>query len=198
MPDERRLLERWSSGDEHAAEVLLQRCLDPLTRFFSAKTSSPVEDLVQETLVRCVARRANLQPGSSFRAYMFTVARHLLYEEFKKASRRATLDPEATSLADLGTSPSSACARDQRKRLMQQALREIPLQSQLILELFYWEGLSVGEVADALDVPPGTVKSRLHRARGQLKLQLAKVGVGHPALAETLERVERWADASVP
>lgn len=196
MSNERELLERWSGGDETAAEAMLELCLDPLARFFSGKVNGPIDDLVQETLLRCLARRASLAPGSSFRAYMFTVARHLLYEQFRRAARHGSFDPEQTSIADLGTSPSSALNRDQEKRLMQAALRELPVQSQLILELFYWEELSVSDLAVTLEIPAGTVKSRLHRARGQLREKLGAIGRTDAALPGTLEQLTRWDDST--
>lgn len=195
MTDERTLLASWSDGDDAAATALMDRCVDPLARFFRGKVGGPVDDFVQETLVRCLARRASLAPGSSFRAYMFTVARHLLFEHFRRTAKREVLDADAISLADLAPSPSSALRRSSEQRLMQAALREIPLQSQLVLELFYWEELSVAELATVLEIPEGTVKSRLHRARAQLKAKLEAIGHNDDLLPQTLERIQVWESA---
>jgi DNA-directed RNA polymerase specialized sigma24 family protein len=72
------------------------------------------------------------------------------------------------------------------------AMRTIPLDSQIALELFYWEDLGVAEMAAVLAVPVGTVKSRLHRARTQLRAQLAVVGQGDADLDRTLSLVDDW------
>lgn len=174
----------------------MDQCVDPLARFFRGKVHGAVEDFVQETLVRCVARHESLAPDSSFRAYMFTVARHLLFAHYRKSSGREQFDVDDLSLADLSPSPSSHLHRDHKKRLMCAALREIPLQSQLVLELYYWEELSVPEVATVLEIPVGTVKSRLHRARAQLREKVEVVGRNDVALAGTLEGLRRWDEAS--
>lgn len=196
MEDERILLRRWGDGDREAAATLLEQCLDPLARFFRGKVQGSVDDLVQETLMRCLARRQSLAPGSSFRAYMFTVARNLLFEQFRRAPRQAALDPEQMSLADLSPTPSAVVGRGREQQLMMAALREIPIESQLLLELYYWEELSVAELADVTGVPMGTVKSRLHRARRLLRAQLETIGRADPKLADTLSRIDQWDQAS--
>jgi RNA polymerase sigma-70 factor (ECF subfamily) len=188
------LLHAWGNGDRAAARTLLDRYLDPLARFFRGK-SSDVDDAVQETMTRCLALRKALEPGSSFRAYLFAVARNLLYEQFRRASRMGTLDPEQMSLVDLSPTPSSVVQRRRDQRLMLAAMRRIPLDSQLALELFYWEGLGVAEIGHVLDVPVGTVKSRLHRARAQLRTELERVGKDDPLYATTLGELDAWESA---
>jgi RNA polymerase sigma factor (sigma-70 family) len=192
MVDDLELLDAWAAGDRDAAAVLLERYLDPVARFFRGKVTGDVEDFAQEAFTRCLARRRGLAPGSSFRAYLFAVARNLLYEHHRKAPRLAALDPEQVSLVELATSPSIVLHRSREQRLMMAALRAIPLDSQLAIELFYWEELSSAEMASVLEIPIGTVKSRLHRARAQLKRQLELIGRDDPALDVTLTQVAEW------
>ncbi len=191
MAEDLDLLHAWGNGDRAAAQTLLDRYLDPLARFFRGK-SNDVDDSVQETLTRCLALRKTLEPGSSFRAYLFAVARNLLYEQFRRAAKIETLDPEQVSLVDFSPTPSSVVQRRRDQRLMLAAMRRIPLDSQLALELFYWENLGVAEIGHVLGVPAGTVKSRLHRARGQLRSELERVGKDDPLYAATLSEIDAW------
>jgi RNA polymerase sigma factor (sigma-70 family) len=190
--DDLELLDAWGGGDREAAAELLDRHVEMLARFFRGKAGAEVDDFVQEVFTRCLARRTSLEPGTSFRAYAFTIARNLLFEHYRKAGRRALFDPDHTSLADLGPTPSAVVHRDREQRLMMAAMRTIPLDSQIALELFYWEDLGVAEMAAVLAVPVGTVKSRLHRARTQLRAQLAVVGQGDADLDRTLSLVDDW------
>lgn len=190
--DDLALLDAWAAGDREAAATLLDRYVDPLGRFFRGKVIGDVEDCVQETFTRCLARRRGLEPGSSFRAYLFATARNLIYERFRKAARGRPIDPQQISLADLGPTPSSIIHRDRERQLMMSALQRIPVESQLAIELYYWEGLSVAEMASVLEIPPGTVKSRLHRARGQLRRQIESFDPADAGVRDSLTRLEGW------
>jgi RNA polymerase sigma factor (sigma-70 family) len=82
------------------------------------------------------------------------------------------------SIAHLTGSPSRIVALRQEQHAVLAALHELPLDLQIALELYYWEELTVGEVAQVLEVPEGTVKSRLHRARQLLRERLDAAGDG--------------------
>lgn len=190
------LLDAWLAGDRVAAGELLDRHIEGLSRFFRGKVAGEVDDYIQETFTRCLARRTNLEAGSSFRAYLFAVARNLLCEHFRNTARRP-VDPALVSVADLSPNASAALRRADDRRLLLDALRRIPIDSQLTLELFYWESLSLAEMASVLEVPAGTVKSRLHRARGQLRRELETFGNGDPQLSTSLECLDEWSKRPV-
>ncbi len=191
VSDDLALLDAWIGGDRVAAGELLDRHIEGLSRFFRGKVMGDVEDHIQEAFTRCLARRQSLEPGSSFRAYLFAVARNLLCEQLRKAARQP-VDPALVSVADLSPNASAALRRADDRRLLLDALSQIPIDSQLTLELYYWENLSVDEVARVLEVPAGTVKSRLHRARSQLRQRLETLGEGHPQLSASLECLDEW------
>lgn len=176
--DDAELLRRWRSGDTGAGDALLRSCFPSLSRFFRDKVTGEEEDLVQQTLLGCVESRETIRDASQFRVFMFRIARNRLYDRLRRQLR---LDERIvvadTSLHDMGASPSSMVARDERQHLMLEALRRIPLEQQLVLELSYWEGLTAKEIGEVLEVNPNTVRSRLHRAREALREQLATMGV---------------------
>jgi RNA polymerase sigma-70 factor (ECF subfamily) len=189
------LVESWRAGDRSAGDQLFVRHFDSVFRFFAGKIHGDVEDLVQTTFMACVEGKEAYRGESSFRTYMFAVARRLLYRHWRTRSRRPQIDFAVTSLEDLGPSPSAAVRGREEQRLLLEALRRIPLQQQIALELHYWEQLSGKEIALVLDIPEGTVRSRLRLARAALEEQLCKLGSDPELLESTLGNLERWAES---
>ena len=159
---------------------MLRRYFDNLYRFFSSKIDDEVEDLIQVTLLACVRYQKSLEGVESFRAYLFTVARNELFRHLKRRAKRDVVDFTDASVIALGISPTSVVARRQQQQRLVAALRSLPVDLQLLLELHYWEGLSTSELASVADAPQGTIKSRLRRARTLLAeaLQSAEAAVG--------------------
>jgi RNA polymerase sigma factor (sigma-70 family) len=174
--DSLELLDAWRGGDAEAGSALVAEHFEEVSRFFRAKLGDDVEDLIQETFLACVEGRDRIE--GSFRGYLFGVATRRLFQHLRSRYKH-DLDGSVSSLADLGSTPSEGVARNQRAELIRAALRRIPLEAQLILELSYWEGLSGAEIAAALDIEPGTVRSRLSRARSRLRELVIELG-GEP------------------
>lgn len=178
-PDDFALLDAWTQGDAKAGDALLRRHFASLYRFFSSKVDDGAEDLVQTTLLRCIESRDRFARRSSFRTYLFTVARNTFIDRLRKRLRAPNaLDFAEVSLVDLRTSPSAAAARDEEHAALIAALRALPLEIQMAVELTYWEGLNAVEVAEISGVTPSSVRSRLTRARQALRTLL-------PNLAES-------------
>jgi RNA polymerase sigma-70 factor (ECF subfamily) len=189
--DDRELLDAWRGGDQVAGSELFERHFDALYRFFRNKAAGPVEDLVQDTFLACVRRKDAVR---DFRTYLFTVARHELYEHWRTSGKRAEdVEIGEISLADLGTSPSGVVARRAEHQLLLRALRAIPLDLQIALELTYWEGMDGPELAEVLGVPEGTVRSRLRRARELLEERMAELASDPGVLQSTTADFDKWA-----
>jgi len=172
-PDDFELLVRWRSGDRQAGAELTSRHLASLTRFFASKLDVGVSDLVQTTLLQCVEARDRFEGRASFRTWLFVVARNVLHDRLRRQWRvRGGVDLSAVSLVDLATSPSRLVARDQRHAALIDALRSLPIDFQIAIELTYWEGLNATEVGEVLGVPASTVRTRLTRARRRLSRDL--------------------------
>ncbi|MBK6516405.1 MAG: sigma-70 family RNA polymerase sigma factor [Polyangiaceae bacterium] len=186
------LFEAWRAGDASAGEALFERHFDAIYRFFDAKIRADVADLVQRTFLGCVESRERFRGASSFRVFLFAIARHELYQYFRAKRRDAALDFGVSSIADLTPSPSTLARARSERECLQQALRALPLEQQLAVELHYWEGLSGPELAAILEVPEGTVRSRLRRALEGLRDRLAQTPpLGAPPGAD----LEAWARA---
>ena len=167
------LLEAWRNGDRKAGDILVQRYIRPIARFFRHKLREVEDDLVQRTFLGCVEGATRFEGRSSFRTFLFAIARNVLLEHLRALQRSGQragdeFDPGLSSLSALGPSPSQALADKQSTLRLLDALRQIPVDSQLLLELYYWEELSIAELAHVLEVPEGSVKRRLHEARQRL------------------------------
>jgi RNA polymerase sigma-70 factor (ECF subfamily) len=187
------LLERWGQGDQTAGRQLFERHFDALYRFYCNKVNDGVEDLVQQTFLACIEGRARFRREASFRTYMFQTARHLLYAHYRTLQRKGQPDFEVQSVADMGTSPSGLLGREQEERCLLEALRSVSLQHQLILELYFWEDLSGPEIAEILEVPEPTVRSRIRLATERLRAQMIALADGDARLRDTADDLDAWA-----
>src|SRR5690606_28776691 len=161
-----------------------------------AKLGSDLDDLVQKTFVACVEAKLRLRADTSFRAYLFACARHVLCDELRRQYRgQAHLDPDTHSVADLATTPSQAVVRKREHRLLLLALRTIPLNYQVAIELFYWEGLTGPEIASVLGIPEGTVRTYLNRGRAALTRAIRALEASEAEVRSTLDNLERWASS---
>ncbi len=188
------LFEAWRGGEAAAGTALFERYFDPLYRFLRGKVDTAVEDLLQQTFLACVKRKDALREGAKFRSYLFTVARHELFEHWRQRRKRAgDVDVGELSIKDLGTSPSGVVARQAEHRLLLRALQSIPLDLQIALELHYWEGMTGPELAEVLGIPEGTVRSRLRRAQEALEAAMTELAEDPESLASTRAGLDNWA-----
>lgn len=192
--DDERLLRAWRDGDQDAGNALVDRHFSTVYRFFRSKVDDDVEDLTQRTFLASMEGLERLRRDRDFRAYLLGIARRLLLRRFRdQAIRGRYEDPMMVSAAELGGSPSQEVAAADERRLLLLGLRRIPLDLQICLELHYWEGMAVADIAEVLSVPPGTVKSRLHRAREQLRLRIQDMHDDANLVESTISDLARWA-----
>jgi RNA polymerase sigma-70 factor (ECF subfamily) len=134
-------------------------------RFFANRAHAEAADLTQQTFTQATEAADSLQSSSSFRAYLVAIARNVLYSHLRRRWRGPReLESLATSLPAPNTSPSEGAARQQFRAIIGAALSRLPLDLQILLEIHFWEGLTLREVADVFSIPEGTAKSRLNRA----------------------------------
>jgi RNA polymerase sigma factor (sigma-70 family) len=172
---DREILAAWRDGDRAAGSELFERHFEALYRFFRNKCDDGIDDLIQQTLLACVKARDGFREDASFRTWLLTIARHELYAHWRARQRDAAREVGEVSLVDLGTSPSGTVARRREHQLLLVALRSIPLDLQVALELFYWEQLEGAELAEVLGIPEGTARSRLRRAREAIAAKIAEL-----------------------
>ena len=197
--DDKALLLAWRNGDEDAGNALVQRHFPVVFRFFHSKVAEGVEDLAQRTFLGCVESADAYRGDGSFRAFVLGIARRQLLLHLRARYRRdAVFDPATQSVQEFATpsgrSPSAVMAARDDERLLVAALRRLPIDFQIAVELFYWEELPIEEIAQVLEVAVGTVKSRLARARDMLRRHVAEL-TSAPGLAPppATDDLDHWA-----
>ena len=194
-PDEE-LYRAWALGDRRAGSRLVDRFVRPIARFFANKIAdvADAEELVAETF-EIVARKLGDYGGTgSFRSYLFGIAHNVMRNYLKKKRRGGReIDPETDAIAALGPSPTTAIGARREHQLLLRALRAVPIDDQVLLELGYFEQMSRTEIAAALDWPAGTVASRMRRAHERLEEMLAKLAEEPALLQSTVHGLADWA-----
>ena len=194
VPTDRELLERWSRGDRAAGNQLFQRHFDSISAFFETKVDRDVDELVQSTFMACVQSIQSFRLESSFRTFLFAIARRKLYRYYRSKRRHGNkLDFNVTSVADLATGARTNMAKSEEKQLLLHALTALPVEQQILIELFYWEGMDGAALAEVLDIPAATVRSRLYRARAALRESLAKQERAPRSATRSIEDFDAWA-----
>jgi len=183
VSDDAQLLRAWADGDDRAGASLFRRHFDALYRFFRTKAPDHYEDLIQTTMLECVRSKERFRGDAPFRAFLFGVARHCLLHHFRSRFRdRLDFDASSSSVADLDPRPSTLAARNAEHHRLLEAMRSIPVDLQVVLELHYWEDMGTKDLSTALEIPQGTVKSRLRRAREALR-EVLESGAVTPRIA---------------
>ncbi len=140
------------------------------------------EDVVQEAILRAM-RFVDGCRGTNVRAWILTIVRHAAYDWLRRYRPQELIQmPDELPDAAQATGPDAALLADERRTLLRQALAQLPLASREVLLLREIEGLSYLAIAELVQVPIGTVMSRLSRARDQLAALVSQHPIdGRPA-----------------
>ena len=139
------------------------------------------EDAAQETFIQAWLHLATFRPQASLRSWLYRIGINAAADMLRKQKRILPDDLDDLQLQDPQPGPEGLFSQQEQTVLIQKAVLSLPEASQAILVLREYEGLSYHEIADALDIPLGTVMSRLNYARKLLKNKLA------PALFQQAE-----------
>lgn len=175
MDNDLALLDRWRTGDLKAGQDLFARHFGDVYRFLQHKVGGEADDLVQRTFAACVESRDTFRGHSSFRTYLFAIARNQLYSYLRSLPKAEHVDFEMTSIAQLVTSLVSQLGRLRQVEQLRLALAQLPAEQQLLLELHYWHELDAAGLAEVFETTPGNVRVRLLRARTALRDAMGKV-----------------------
>lgn len=194
MPDtdqrsDEQLLEAYRQGESGAFPTLIRRYHDDLLRFLVRLSGNRVvaEDAFQETFLQVHLSAESFDTSRRFKPWLFTIAANKARDAMRKNSRRRALDLSAPvegngganasggggggggkSFVDLlevdVPAPGQPIEDEERAKLVQKAVDELPWSLREILLLAYFQRMSYSQIADTLEIPLGTVKSRLHAA----------------------------------
>jgi RNA polymerase sigma-70 factor (ECF subfamily) len=179
-PSDESLLARLKAGEEDALEVLIERYKRPLFGYLNRLLgcTAEAEDVFQETFMRVVKHLPRFEEGRRVRPWVYAIASNLVKNVYRSRSYRekTSLDqvdgqegePLSGRLAAISVAPIDAVSSSERANLVRVAVEKLTPVSRDALVLFYFQGLAYEEIAETLEVPLGTVKSRIHNALAKL------------------------------
>lgn len=177
MADDQQLMARVKRGEESALELLFARWEGPLFAFFYRLGCPPtwVEDLVEEVLVTVYRQRHRYDIDRPFPPWLFGIARLVWKDHLRHRGReRAHTAPfeAATRVPTSDLGPSDLAETGEEAETVARAIRQLPDGQKEAFILRHYHGLSYEEIAQALKVPLGTAKWRIHEAVGRLEALL--------------------------
>jgi RNA polymerase sigma-70 factor (ECF subfamily) len=177
--DDRALVERCRRGDLAAFEPLVEKYRQRVWRLAYRYLGDRDEarDVAQEAFVKAWQALPSFRGQSAFYTWLFRIAVNVATDRARqRAARGRAFGAERVSeeewerlMADPGAAPDAAAARAEQRARIRRALGTLPEHHRTIIMLSDLEGLSYREIADVLDIPMGTVMSRLHHARRRLR-----------------------------
>jgi len=173
--DDQGLIDACRAGQTEAYGTLVQRYQDRLFPTVLRLTGSVEDalDLVQETFLRAYEKLNLFQGESSFYTWVYRIAVNLALSGRRKRSwLRLSDTPQAEAADRSETDPALPLERAERERIVQEALNALAPDHRAVVVLKEFDGLRYEEIAAILGVPVGTVRSRLHRARCDLRERL--------------------------
>lgn len=185
MSDETRTIRRCLAGDEQAYRELVGRYQRQVYSLAlrMVRQAEDAEDIAQETFVRMFRVLDRYDLERPFGAWLFTIASRLCIDHLRRR-RTAPVplyhrEPDSgeereIEVADTGPPPDEAAQRGEEERRVQGLIDSLPAHYRIVVMLRHQHDLSYDEIAEALGLPLGTVKARIHRARALLALRLER------------------------
>ncbi|AEE97777.1 RNA polymerase sigma factor [Mahella australiensis] len=167
-----------SRGDKAAMEVLIYRYHDSIYRYIYRLTASEsaAQDLAQETFLHAIQALHNGRPPRSFRPWLYSIASNLCRDMWRSGHY---LHEKACDMSDMDVPCDSdggivdLLERQQLRMRVIEAVTSLPMDVRQPVVLHFYEDMKVKDIAAVMDIPEGTVKSRLHRAYKLLKGRLS-------------------------
>jgi RNA polymerase sigma-70 factor (ECF subfamily) len=185
---EAELLLKAARGDEAAFLLLYERHRTVVFRFACRMLGRPelAEDVMQECFLSVLRRPEAYQPQrASLRTYLCAIARHLAFRQLRKMGQETTVDEplEETSAAvtPLAGDPLREVIAGEAASAVRAAVERLPPLQREAVVLFEYQEMSLADIAAVCETDVGTIKSRLHRARGRLRRVLRPLLAGKPA-----------------
>jgi len=182
LEEEREWLRNVGEGDREAFGRLVSRYMRRAYYGALGLVGSHADalDLSQEAFVRAFAARASIDPERPFYTWYYQILRRLCFNQGRDRRNRQRLQDEAQSwLVEVAAggsgTPEQNIEREQRQRAMRSAIEDLPDAEREIIVLRELEELSYLEIAELLEIPKGTVMSRLYAARKRLAANLVEL-----------------------
>jgi RNA polymerase sigma-70 factor (ECF subfamily) len=174
------LLESVKNGDQAAFRVLLIRHNVRIYRFVLRLTGdrSIAEEVVGDVFLEVWRHAARFEMKSQVLTWLLAIARHKALATLRRRSE-SQLDNEEFLLTaeDPADNPEECLEKQDRGTALRVCLQQLSPSHREVIDLVYYHGRSVGEVAEIIGIPPSTVKTRMHYARSRLAILLEQAGI---------------------
>ena len=190
-------------GDQRGYEQLTRRYQDRLFTSVLHDAGCPVlaEEIVQDAFVRAFLHLGNFRKESNFYTWLYRIALNVRSNYFRRRNRMLPLEALGQESDQISTahrdSPPRSLERDEEQHQVREALKRLEEHHRTVLVLREFDGFDYQTIADLLDVKVGTVRSRLSRAREQMKRELTTYVAGSNATALSGAKVREESDCSV-
>jgi RNA polymerase sigma-70 factor (ECF subfamily) len=164
--------------DDHGEfDRLVARWQQPIRRLCARMTGDVHrgEDLKQETFVRLFEKRKDYQPTGKFSTFLWRIALNLCYDELRRQNRRREVlssgDDEHANMCDMAAdapSPDARAAASEEGEMVRKALLQLPEMYRAVIVLRHYEDMKLAKIAEVLEIPEGTVNSRMAEALARL------------------------------
>lgn len=194
-----KLVDRWAGGDAEAGNELVRHHYTSVFRFFELRIPRAADDLTQRTFLACIESLRRRSLHTSFRSYLFGVARNQMHMHLRVTARRGALKSFADdeNRPEEKTSLTGLFARSEEQQLLLHALVALPPDSQIAMQLFYWDELTAAEIGEVVDAPTSTVTTRLSRAREKIRGHLELMEVDPATRASITQNLARWTQSLI-
>jgi len=174
------LIRRCLAGDQKAYRDLVRRYQRPVFSVVvrMVRRSEDAEDITQETFVRMFRALERYDPERPFTAWLFTIASRLAIDHLRRRrvqtvslsqSEPGSSEEHQIDVEDQGLKPDEITSHHEEEQRTQDLIDSLPEHYRIVVLLRHQQDLSYEEIAEALNLPLGTVKARIHRARAILK-----------------------------
>lgn len=176
------LVQQTRRGNRDAFAVLVERHQDGVVNLVYRLVWNWEEalDIAQETFVRAYEALSTFQPERRFKPWLYRIAANISYDYLRRQQRLEAFGPDGhLSVKANATSADPHMLVEQReiRQTVEEVIAELPPRYRAVVVLRYFEELSYTEIAEVLDMPVGTVKTYLHRARTLLRVALRRRGM---------------------
>lgn len=163
--------------DYHEFDRLVARWEQPIRRLCARMTGDVHrgEDLKQETFVRLFEKRKDYQPTGKFSTFLWRIALNLCYDDLRRQNRRREIltsgDEEQADIRDMaadGPGPDARAATSEEGELVRKALVQLPEMYRAVIVLRHYEDMKLAKIGEVLEIPEGTVNSRMAEALARL------------------------------
>jgi RNA polymerase sigma-70 factor (ECF subfamily) len=180
-PTDEELIARFQDGDVYAFEQIVHRYKDPLINFIYHYLGNRIdaEDVIQETFLRVYRNKHLYRNIAKFSTWIYTIASNLAKTELRRRRRRRVLsltqmgyDDKDYDLPDVFSSPERIVGGEMKEQIIKEEIEALPVKFREVVVLRDIQEFSYEEISKILNIPIGTVKSRVNRGRLRLQKKL--------------------------